>query len=97
MDFDLRIDRKDFKDIKFQDYLNIDCEHTFTEPSRSLLNAIQKRGLLDKCFTVIMESKYITIESLYHVVEFRNTKKDKVLVLEHICNINQLEEWKIKK
>lgn len=97
MDFDIRIDpSKDCDKIFLSDPTDLNGEYNFLNPSRALLRNLKNKGLLDKCFSVVIDGGGVCVESLFHIVEYRNQSKNKKLTLEHICKVSDLEEWRIK-
>lgn len=85
-------------------------EFVFNLPSKPLLRNIKKRKLLDSAFSAVIEyerflpknkpsSRWVpeTHTGLFYVVEFRNYKGKQELTLEKICEIEELEEYKIKR
>lgn len=103
MDFDLRIEdgfdcgKIEVEGVNFDDFI-------FNKPKKNLLDQIEKRGLLNKCFSLVISDGWRDTlgffhseeRGLFHIVAFRNKSK-KELILEKICEIEDLEEWKIDR
>lgn len=73
----------------------------FIRPRQRFLRRIKEAGLLDKLFTAgihyIQDGVVLRNEGIFHIGEYVNRGKNRVLVLDKICQFEELDKKDIKK
>ena len=78
----------------------------FIEPRQRFLNEFKEKKLLDRLFTAKIWTwqsdpyegmKTMECTGVFHVAEYRNYGKNRELTLDKVCDIEELEEYKIKR
>ena len=104
-EYDLWIDDTEFESLNIS-YPRFDDEELifdfeFVKPRQRFLNRIKEKGLLDKLFTAGIKYRHdgmlMRNEGIFHIGEYVNRGKNRILILDKVCQFEELGKREIKK